>query len=246
MDIDNTRFSTIKVARPSWSKLKERLHFCLWKLKTNLHLKIWHILFASFGRNAYDADSEECFDDIEVDGPFAKDLDKYVKEYLAASPHIDPRRAVLFLAKSNEHGCNFITTRRFEKYISNLYRQARSWGMTTFIVDNSTPFGLLAHEILLAVKGQGEDFSLYVFQSKTFSKCKSFRLIPETDTERIRLNLSADYHYEFFSKDGIIGHFLNCAGLIITEKELLASPAHIPDYLFEAWGVSWQLESHSL
>lgn len=246
MDMDTTRSSTITVARPSWSKLKERLQFWLWKLKANLHLKILYILFELFGYDAYDTISKEFSDCSADDGSLEEELDRDKERHLAARPHIEPRRTVLICAKSNERSCNFITARRFEKHILNLYLQARLWGMTTFIVDNSTPFGLLAHEVLLAVKGQDEDFSLYVFQSKTLSKCKSFRLIPETDIERIRLNLSADYHYDFFSKDSMIARFLKCAGLIITEKELLASPAHIPDYVLEAWGVSWQLESHSL
>ena len=193
--METTFFPTVKVERPSWSKLKERLLFRFWRTKTNLHLKIWYILFDLFGYDTYSTEDPDFFCSAE-DALLKEELDRDEERYFTARPRIEPRRTVLIYAKCNERSCNFITTRKFEKYILSLYRQAKSWGMTTFIVDNATPFGLLAHEALLTLREQGEEFSLYIFQSKPFGKCKSFRLIPETDKTESKRRLSLSVFFQ--------------------------------------------------
>lgn len=241
MNTNSGTLSKLKLERPSWEQFIVRIRFCFWRLKTNFHLKIWQILYDRFNYDFDNAEGEDTDDfacTSEERKSIAEEVDKRVKDYIAARPHIEPRRTVLIYAKDNEHSCNFITARKYEKYVLHLYEQARSWGMSTFIVDHASPFGLLAYETLLMLREHGEKFNLYIFQSKVLQKCRSFRLVPETEPERIILTMNADYFYRSYIRDGIFDYFTRYAGVIYTENRAYVSREHIPDYLLEAWEVS--------
>lgn len=229
---------TIKVERASMHKFAERLKFCFWRLKKNFSLTLWRIYVKYFETDLGFDESDLSLGDSETQALF-EELDREEQEYIEARPQIEPRRTVLIYAEDNEHGCNFITARKFERYILWLYFQAMEWGMTTFIVDFASPFGLLAYEMLLALREHGEKFNLYLFQSKVTNKCRSFRLVPETDMERIFITMEADYYYRcFHMKERQIDRFKRCVGVAFTESKAFVSPAYIPDYLLAAWGVS--------
>lgn len=231
---------TIRVKRASAHEFAERLIFCFWRLKQKIARKIWLIHIKHFETYPSFWEDDYSLDDTETQAIF-EELDRDEQKYIEARPQIEPRQTVLIYAQENEHGCNFITTRKFEKYIFHLYTKAVSWGMTTFIVDFASPFGLLAYQMLLALREQGERFNLYIFQSKAANKCRSFRLIPETDIERIFMTREADYYYRcFFMKERQIDQFTKCAGVVFTERKIFVSPIHIPDYLLATWGVSTQ------
>ena len=232
--------SAVKTERASLHKFIHRLKFQFWQLKEELDLKIYLFFLTHFGWDLAkeDEDDLENSDNEEDIRSFMEKIEQEEKEYVAAAPHFEPRRTALFYGKKSEYGCNFITTRKYEKYIISLYAQAISWGMTTFVVDYATPFGALAFEILLALRAKGEIFQLYLFQSEPHSRRKSFRLIPETDRERVLLAQKADYYYNYlYPKNNIIEYFISYAGVIFTQRDFYVSKIHIPQYLLDAWGL---------
>ena len=127
---------------------------------------------------------------------FSKMVEEEYEERITCEPVLDPKTTILFTSGHHRRRCNFLTARRYRTYIRLSYLWAREQGITTFITDYTTPFGLLAMETLLELRSTGADFVLYAISSRYFARRKSYRLIPETDIE-IAWNISkCDYRFQ--------------------------------------------------
>ena len=127
---------------------------------------------------------------------FSKMVEEEYEDRINSEPVLDPQTTMLFASGHHRRRCNFLTARRYRTYIRLSYRWAREQGITTFIIDYTTPFGLLAMETLLELRSAGADFVLYAISSRYFARRKSFRLIPETDIE-VTWNISkCDYRFQ--------------------------------------------------
>ena len=238
MSRDIQPVNTIRVKRPSPDELAMRLKFCVWRIKRDIRLKLWLLRYRLFEA---DLDKDKCDSSTEheVDNDLIDQMDEEEEEYFASRPVVEPRRTVLIYSKDDELRCNFITTRKYENYITRLYYQALEWGMNTFVVDISSPFGLLVYEMLLVLRERGDTFKVYVFHSRPHALSKSFRLVPETDLERIFDRTKADYYYNsLFPKEKVIEGFTKYSGVVFTEKQVFVCRHNIPDHLLEAWGFS--------
>ena len=135
----------------------------------------------------------DCSEELQE---LSRTLVEEYEEYINSEPVLAPQTTILFAGQDHGRRCNFLTARRYRTYIRLSYAWARKQGITTFIVDYTTAFGLLAMETLLELRSKGADFVLYAMNSRHFARRKSYRLIPETDIE-IAWDLSkCDYRYQ--------------------------------------------------
>jgi len=86
------------------------------------------------------------------------------EERMNFEPALAPQETILFT--SGRHSCSFLTAMRYRTYIRMTCIWARKQGISTFIADYTTPFGLLAMEILLELRSAGADFTLYAVSSR--------------------------------------------------------------------------------
>lgn len=120
--------------------------------------------------------------------------------------------------------CNFRTARWFQTRFLACFRWGQSSGITTYVVDCFSPFGLLALTVLLKLRQNNEHFNLYACCFSPSSQRRSFRLIPETDSEFTSLIHQTDY---FFGKDPDLetfGYLFSNAWVQCANANLLISP----------------------
>ena len=172
-----------------------------------------------------------CQENIDVDTSEFEDADcseelkefsqmaaKEYEEHINSEPVLDPQTTILFTSGHHRRRCNFLTARRYRTYIKSSYLWAREQGITTFITDYTTPFGLLAMETLLELRSTGADFALYAISSRYFAKRKSFRLIPETDIE-VTWNISkCDYRFQCLYSIDTLRRVYSSVGVRCTEN----------------------------
>lgn len=161
------------------------------------------------------------FDDMEDSEELqqlAKELEAEYEEYINSEPVLVPQTTILFTSGRHSRRCNFLTASRYRTYIRQSCTWAQEHGITTFIADYTTPFGLLALEILLDLRNIGANFTLYAISSRHVCRRKSYRLIQETDIE-IAWDLSkCDYRYQcLYSVDTLYRVYSN-AGTHCTEE----------------------------
>ena len=157
------------------------------------------------------------------DAELQNDLDEYTR----MEPTLCPRRTLLFGGGYYSRKCNFLTASRYRKHIRHTYTWAVEHKIDTFIVDYTTPIGLLALETLLSLRDAGESFHLYAVRSISVRERKSYRLIRETPIEIIFLQLNCDYTYrspnfidmkeKVYSKVGVL---CNTKGIRIMRENL--------------------------
>lgn len=156
----------------------------------------------------------DCSEELQ---DFSKMVEEEYEERINCEPVLDPKTTILFTSGHHRRRCNFLTARRYRTYIRLSYLWAREQGITTFITDYTTPFGLLAMETLLELRSTGADFVLYAISSRYFARRKSYRLIPETDIE-IAWNLSkCDYRYQSLYSVDTLHKVYSGAGIWCTE-----------------------------
>lgn len=145
-------------------------------------------------------------------------VEEFEKRRYSNLPELDPQRTMLFYSEKIKHSrCNWITARHFRRYIFKCCHWAIQRGITTFITDYTSPFGLLAMESLISCKNQGEDFRLYSVRSDYIGKRRSYRLIPETNLEIIYLTMECDYDYLLRPQEAVSAVFPN-VGAVCSEK----------------------------
>lgn len=130
----------------------------------------------------------------------AEELDREYEEYIRSEPVLQLENTMLFSGGYKKRKCNFLTVRHYRRSVQKVYSWALEHGFDTFIVDESTPVGLLALEIFLALRNSGETFRLYALRTKYIGQRKSYRLISETNVELALMEASCDYSYQLLDK----------------------------------------------
>lgn len=128
-----------------------RLRF--WISKSCAKLSIFLIEHSPRYRKEIDAEIA-AFDNMEVSEDLRQLAAEAVAEYeehMNSEPVLVPQETILFTSGRHSRRCNFLTARRYRTYIRMTCIWAREQGITTFITDYTTPFGLLALEILLSL-----------------------------------------------------------------------------------------------
>ena len=200
--------------------MKQVNRITFWFCKFCSNLKISWMKHLPRYQKKTDAEILE-FDDIVEDSEelqqLAKDLEAEYEEYVSSEPVLVPQTTILFTSGQHSHRCNFLTARRYRTYIRRSCTWAQEHGITTFIVDYTTPFGLLALEILLELRNAGANFALYTISSRHTCQRKSYRLIQETDIE-IAWNLAkCDYRYQCLYSVDTVHRVYSNAGTRCTE-----------------------------
>ena len=132
------------------------------------------------------------------------------EEHVNSEPVLVPQETILFTSGRHSHRCNFLTARRYRTYIRMTCIWAQKQGISTFIADYTTPFGLLAMEILLELRSAGTDFTLYAVSSRHVGRRRSYRLIWETDLELAWNLAKCDYRYQcLYSVDTLYNIYSN-------------------------------------
>lgn len=170
-------------------KQVQRLRFWIHKSCSKLSIFLMehlHYRQENIDLEASEFKAADCSEELQ---DFSKMVEEEYEERINCEPVLDPKTTILFTSGHHRRRCNFLTARRYRTYIRLSYLWAREQGITTFITDYTTPFGLLAMETLLELRSTGADFVLYAISSRYFARRKSYRLIPETDIE-IAWNIS--------------------------------------------------------
>lgn len=215
----------------------------LYRLKFHIHnytfmpqflrQKMFDIRCSKYIRNLDKEGDEEI--SAEEGEKFREMIDEFEDQHLSNLPKLTPRRTMLFYSDIIKHSrCNWVTAHRFRRYICKCYHWAIRRGITTFIADYTSPFGLLAMETLISYKNHGADLQLYSARSDYIGKRRSYRLIPETNLEIIYLTMNCDYDYRLPPK--VVGNVVfRHVGTVCSEKGIWVSKKWIPGYLIEAW-----------
>lgn len=127
-----------------------------------------------------------------------KEIEEAVDLPVESLPKLDPEKTMVFHSWRDTCCCNLVTVPLYRKRIKDAIQWGREKGIEVFLVDYTTPFGLLALETLLEERKQHRDFLVYVYQSRYFSKRRSYRLVKETHLEVMFMEAEADYHYGGF------------------------------------------------
>ena len=97
---------------------------------------------------------EKELEELEADASTIPDSEvKEIEEAIEPSaenlPKLIPEKTMAFHSWRNTCACNFITAPSYRKRIRNEMQWGRENGIEVFLVDYTTPFGLLAFETLL-------------------------------------------------------------------------------------------------
>lgn len=209
----------------------KRIRFHIWMFGTKCELALQKIM-PSIRGNTPDVHIEERAEwDIENETediidqrfPFSDEKD----------PHLNPRKTMLFQAASKKSRCQFWNAWFFRRYIQKQFQWGLSHGITTYIVDYSSPFGLLSLEVLHRLKKEGKNFKLFGMRSSYWGRRKSYRLIPETDIELLILVSQCDHSYHHLCiSDNIRAVYPN-VGIVCTEKGISVSRKYIYESLLK-------------
>ena len=119
------------------------------------------------------------------------ELEQYFRDHEDTAPVLDPAHTALFFGKTEEG----MTVENLQSRIREEYAWCREQGVDTFLLDCSTPIGLLALETLNEPRKTDSQVRLLAFQSKAPSKRESYHCPKESEIEFIQLLLAADYLY---------------------------------------------------
>ena len=149
-------------------------------------------------------------------------------------PKLDPRRTMLIHSRPDEFGCNAVTAPLYRQKLLEAVAWAQERGITAFLTDYYTPFGLLALETLLELREEGADFRVYAVRSCYFTQRRTYRAVPETGVEMCFLPARADYSYHDRLED-ILTDIFPSAWTRCSEQGIWIAKSKIPPYLLEAW-----------
>ena len=162
------------------------------------------------------------------------EIERAINDHANAEPELDPRRTMLFYSRTDESGCNAITAPSFRNRILNALEWAQEHGITVFLADYTTPFGLLALETLVELRESDNSFRVYAVRGMPIAMRKSYRLVPETKIELAFLAARADYDYHVLPAEAIVRIMPNAATQC-SEKGLWVAKEKLPPYLMKAW-----------
>ena len=198
----------------------------LQRLIFHTRMGLQEFLYKCGWRKPLDMELEDCREvEALTDQPFsineAKDGDL---------PILDSRRTALYCGNGKLRECNFINAVIKRKNIIRAYRWMKERGFHTYIVDYATPFGWLALESLVDLRGMVERFDLYVYRGLVHQRRKSYRLIPETGIERVFTIAKADYRYDLYGNEFVkvilphVGAICNWRGIRIARCFAVSEP----------------------
>lgn len=176
----------------------------------------------------------EEFESYELPPEERAEIARMVEDHANAEPELDPRRTMLFYSRTDEAACNAITAPSFRNRIFNALEWAQDHGVTVFLADYMTPFGLLALETLVELRKTDDSFRVYAVRGMPIAMRRSYRLVPETGIELALLTARADYSYHLHPAEAIVRVMPNAATQC-SEKGLWAAKEKLPPYLLKAW-----------
>lgn len=170
----------------------------------------------------------------EISPEDAEDIERTIQEQRSKEPKLNPRRTMLFHSRPEEHGCNTLTAGSYRQKILNAVEWGKQHGITVFLVDYSTPLGILALETLVELRKTDCDFRVYSVKSCPVTKRRTYRTIPETGAELAILTTSTDYFYALMPDETIL-RILPNAAIHCSEKGLWFARDKLPPYLLDTW-----------
>lgn len=153
---------------------------------------------------------------------FADEFAAEMKDVESNVPELVPDKTMLFFSRPEEHSCNFITAFYHRKRIGYALAWAEQRGISTFLADYSTPFGLLALETMLQKRDNGAEIMVCAAKGHFIGKRKTYRLIKETPIEIAFLTARADYVYSMLPMQTFYEVFLH-AGIHCSETGIWIS-----------------------
>lgn len=142
------------------------------------------------------------------------ELEQYFRDHEDTAPVLDPAHTALFFGKTEEG----MTVENLQSRIREEYAWCREQGVDTFLLDCSTPIGLLALETLDKLRTPESSMRLLAFQSTAPSKRESYRCPKESEIEFIQLLLAADYLYRLPFDTRTAYPLIACADFCCNEK----------------------------
>ncbi len=137
-------------------------------------------------------------------------------------PFLEPSHTMLFYTPFGKRiHCSFLLKKHYQKRIFSSCRWGLRHGITTFVADYTTPFGLLALETLCKLRETGEKFKLLGLQGYPISQRKTYRLMLEPYRELERLYLQCDEQCCDGAPLYAVRKVYSAAGLHCTENGLI-------------------------
>lgn len=203
--------------------IRQAVHDVKWKYNETFHPKASQ----EYVRKFKIADPEK-LSSLEAE------IKNYSEDHELRRPQLDPRRTMAFQSRPDEHGCNFITAFYYKRQIHKTLAWAKKHGITVFLADYSTPYGLLALETILELKENGTDITIYAAKSRFIKYRKTYRLVKETPIELAFLTARADYYFTSLPAEALLEVIFQ-SGVHCSEAGLWISQKKIPSYVLKAW-----------
>lgn len=143
-------------------------------------------------------------------------------EHETHAPELIPHETAIFMTAC-DMPIHLIKVHKYRKLIQKQYRSLYSKGVNTFIVDYGSPYGLLALEVLLQLKQDGESIFLYCYKRLGVPR-KSYRLIKECTIEIVKLAAKCDYSYDLI-RDAALFRLMARSKFFASEAGILSSDA---------------------
>lgn len=121
------------------------------------------------------------------------------KEREQQAPELIFEETAVFMSTREKPQLHFYNVRKYRKRIAEQFKFLRESGANTFIVEYSSPYGLLAMEMLLSLQKDQAPFHLYCFKQLD-RKRQTYRLVKEYPLELVFLAARCDYSYGLLSR----------------------------------------------
>lgn len=121
------------------------------------------------------------------------------KERERQAPKLIFEETAVFISTREKPELHFYNVRKYRKRIREQFKFLRESGANTFIVEYSSPYGLLAMEMLLGMEQDHEPFRLFCFK-RLGKKRQTYRLVKEYPLELVYLAARCDYSYGLLSR----------------------------------------------
>ena len=139
---------------------------------------------------------------------------------------IDPMKTMAFHSWSNNKRCNCLTASFYRKRILSEIKRGREWGINAYFADITTPFGLLALEVLVEERKRSGGIVICSYRTNHIRKRKTYRIMKEKSLDFLLLDVQADYHFEGTPAEALvdvlpkIAFHVSESGLCVLEKML--------------------------
>lgn len=145
-------------------------------------------------------------------------------------PSLQPEHTIIFYS-THSRKYNFFTIRYYKYFIKKIYKWAIRHGLNIFIVDYTTPFGLLALETLSQIKETKAcrtEFLLYCVKSSRITERQDYRIIRSSDVELFNLVTKSDYDYIYLKPEDTLDLIYPNVGVHCIEGQVLVLQEWIP------------------